>query len=185
MGPAGPKEGLLRALREARARRDQETMVRLARPAPPATKPAAPAAAPAVARKETATMISKVTNPPALQAKPKAKPVSNATKKLARKMAAELEQDLKATAAKSKAKAKKAARGRKGVPAIDVARFMARPADGTKGFAGGASMAELTKKFGIESHPMRAKIFYVRHTLGWKVDTLDGRYFATEPKAKT
>lgn len=61
------------------------------------------------------------------------------------------------------------------VPALEVAAFMARD--------GGAAMAELEKEFGIEAHPMRAKIHYVRHKLGWNVETKDGRYFATAPKA--
>lgn len=61
------------------------------------------------------------------------------------------------------------------VPALEVASFMARD--------GGASMEDLVKEFGIEAHPMRAKIHYVRHKLGWTVETKDGRYFATAPKA--
>lgn len=44
-------------------------------------------------------------------------------------------------------------------------------------------MAELVAEFGIEAHPMRAKIHYVRHKLGWNVEIKDGRYHATEPKA--
>lgn len=61
------------------------------------------------------------------------------------------------------------------VPALAVAKFMARP--------NGASMDELVAEFGIEAHPMRAKIHYIRHKLGWTVEIKDGRYHATEPKA--
>lgn len=69
------------------------------------------------------------------------------------------------------------------VPAIEIATFMARPVGATPGTPGGASMAELVAEFGIEAHPMRAKIHYVRHKLGWTVEIKDGRYHATEPKA--
>jgi predicted trehalose synthase len=69
---------------------------------------------------------------------------------------------------------KKAAAGT--VPALDVANFMARE--------GGASMAELVEKFGIDAHPMRAKVHYIRNQIdGWSVETKDGRYYATGPKA--
>lgn len=70
---------------------------------------------------------------------------------------------------------KKPKAARTTVPAIEVAAFMARE--------GGAAMADLEKEFGIDAHPMRAKIHYVRHKLGWTVETKDGRYFATAPKA--
>lgn len=48
--------------------------------------------------------------------------------------------------------------------------------------AGGASMEELVAQFGIEAHPMRAKVFYVRHTLGYEVEVREGRYHGTAPK---
>lgn len=48
--------------------------------------------------------------------------------------------------------------------------------------AGGASMDELVAEFKIDAHPMRAKIFYVRHTLGYDVEVKDGRYHGTSPK---
>jgi hypothetical protein len=49
---------------------------------------------------------------------------------------------------------------------------------------GGASMAELVEKFGIDAHPMRAKVHYIRNQIdGWSVETKDGRYYATGPKA--
>lgn len=48
--------------------------------------------------------------------------------------------------------------------------------------AGGASMAELVAEFGIEAHPMRAKIHYARHTLGYAIEVVDGRYVGTAPK---
>lgn len=69
------------------------------------------------------------------------------------------------------------------VPAIEIAAFMARPVGATPGSPGGASMADLVAEFGIEAHPMRAKIHYVRHKLGWAVEIKDGRYHATAPKA--
>lgn len=80
------------------------------------------------------------------------------------------------TAAKPRRQTKGAAK-KKGVPAQLIADFVCRP--------GGASMDELTKEFGIEAHPMRAKIFYVKHTLGYVVDHKDGRYHGTAPAAKT
>ena len=75
-----------------------------------------------------------------------------------------------------KAAAPKTASGKKGVPATDIAAFICRD--------GGASMAELVAEFGIEAHPMRAKIHYVRHKLGYGVETKDGRYVGTPPKAE-
>lgn len=76
---------------------------------------------------------------------------------------------------KPKAKRKPAARKTNGgTPAQLIADHMARD--------GGASMDELVKKFGIEAHPMRSKIFFVRHTLGYDVEHKDGRYHATAPK---
>jgi hypothetical protein len=60
------------------------------------------------------------------------------------------------------------------VSAQQVADFVSR--------AGGASMEELVAEFGIEAHPMRAKIFYVRHTLGYDVEVKEGRYLGTAPK---
>lgn len=77
--------------------------------------------------------------------------------------------------------AKKATNARQQVRATvavqDVADFIARP--------GGASMAELVEKFGMDAHPMRTKIFNVRHTLGYTVEIKDGRYVVTKlPKGK-
>lgn len=71
--------------------------------------------------------------------------------------------------------AKKAKAPKKGIPATEVADFICR--------APGASMAELEKKFGIEAHPMRAKIFYAKHKLGYVIENKDGRYSGTPPKA--
>jgi hypothetical protein len=63
------------------------------------------------------------------------------------------------------------------IPALDVANFMARP--------GGASMAGLVEMFGIEAHPMRAKIHYIRNRMaGWDVELKDGRYYATFKQPK-
>lgn len=73
------------------------------------------------------------------------------------------------------AKAKKPTAAKTTVPALEVAAFLCRE--------GGASMAELEKEFGIDAHPMRAKIHYVRHKLNYGVETRDGRYYGTAPKA--
>jgi len=48
--------------------------------------------------------------------------------------------------------------------------------------AGGVSMADLVKTFGIEAHPMRAKIHYAKHKLGYAIENRDGRYYGTAPK---
>lgn len=73
------------------------------------------------------------------------------------------------------AKAKKPTAAKTTIPALEVAAFVCRD--------GGASMAELEKEFGIDAHPMRAKIHYVRHKLGYGVETREGRYYGTAPKA--
>lgn len=76
---------------------------------------------------------------------------------------------------------------KKPVPAIDVANFMAREVGHKDAPLGGASMAELVATFGIEAHPMRAKIHYVRRNMpGWSVADLgdDGRYHATFDQTK-
>lgn len=86
-------------------------------------------------------------------------------------------------AKKAAPKKSKPTAARTTVPAIEIAAFMARPIGATPGTPGGASMSELVAEFGIEAHPMRAKIHYVRHKLGWNVETKDGRYHATAPKA--
>lgn len=80
------------------------------------------------------------------------------------------------SAKKTKARRRKpaAAKTNSVVTGQQVADHMARD--------GGASMDELVKKFGIEAHPMRSKIFFVRHTLGYDVQHRDGRYVATAPK---
>lgn len=85
-----------------------------------------------------------------------------------------------ANASTSKAKAADArvrSTEKRSVPAKDVADFICR--------VGGASMAELEAKFGIDAHPMRAKIYYIRNTLKIDVTVKDGRYYgpATEKAA--
>lgn len=67
-----------------------------------------------------------------------------------------------------------APKDRKPVPAQAIADFICRTE--------GASMAELVKKFKIEPHPMRAKIHYVRHQMGYAVEMKDGRYVGKAPK---
>jgi len=48
--------------------------------------------------------------------------------------------------------------------------------------AGGITMADLVKRFGIEAHPMRAKIHYAKHKLGYVIEHRDGAYHGTAPK---
>ena len=71
--------------------------------------------------------------------------------------------------------AKKAATPSGGVPARDVGDFICRD--------GGCTMAELEKNFGIEAHPMRAKIHYAKHKLGYDIKHDGERYSGTAPKA--
>ena len=49
--------------------------------------------------------------------------------------------------------------------------------------AGGCTMDELVKKFGVEAHPMRAKIHAAKHQLGFKIeyDHEAKRYAGTAP----
>jgi len=122
----------------------------------------------------TKAMVAAVDEPKkTAAAKPTAKQKESGVKKSSIKKA------VKAAKQKPTPKAKIKAKGRgkrAGVPALDVAAFVCRKE--------GASMAEMEKKFGIDAHPMRAKIFYIRHELGYKVETKDGRYFGTEPRFK-
>lgn len=69
------------------------------------------------------------------------------------------------------------------VPAKSVAEFICRPKskDNPKG---GASMKELETAFKIEAHPMRAKIYFAKHTLGYAIEHDGERYQGTRPKAK-
>lgn len=122
--------------------------------------------------------------------------------KAAQTAAATQEETVKTTKPKKKAKAarkkktkpkatkaavakvtKPASSAKAPVPAQDVADFISRPVS-EENPLGGASMDELVAQFGIEPHPMRAKIFYVRHTLKYAVKPKDGRYYGTPPKAK-
>lgn len=45
------------------------------------------------------------------------------------------------------------------------------------------TMDQLSKRFGIDPHPMRSKVFAARHELGFKIEHKDGRYSGTAPKA--
>lgn len=81
----------------------------------------------------------------------------------------------KKAAPKKKAAAKKPAAREGTVSAMEIGDFICRPE--------GASMAELVAQFGIEAHPMRAKIHRCRHDLGYTIETVDGRYGGTAPKA--
>ena len=51
---------------------------------------------------------------------------------------------------------------------------------------GGCTMDELVKRFGVEAHPMRAKIHAAKHQLGFKIeyDYEAKRYSGTAPKQK-
>lgn len=127
---------------------------------PKKTEPTAPAAAD---QQETTTMKTKA----------KAK-----TRKTSKKTPA------KKRGAKKRPNANARTRvARKGtVPAQDVADFVSRPVGHRDAPLGGASMEELVARFKIEAHPMRAKIHYVRHELGYDVAVKDGRYHGTPPK---
>jgi hypothetical protein len=178
----GSKVAQVRALRERRAERGirpnipPDILRRIAASLPTGgAKPPKPNTAPVQASAQNQENVMK---------KAKKKPAKPAAKKRGRSEAAANLKAAKKVKVVSTGEAnrfkvvvpeakKKAAAGT--VPALDVADFMARD--------GGASMDELVKQFGIEAHPMRAKIHYVRHKLGWNVETIDGRYYATAPKA--
>ena len=167
----GPREQQLRALREAGLKRAPKKVHGLAAlnaaviakiEAKPVVLPTGDSLRRELAPAEPRQQRQKT--PPAPAKKERAMAKKAATKK---------------AAAKGKPKAKKVAKAKtgakkKGVPAIDVANFICRD--------GGASMEELVKEFGIDAHPMRAKIFYVRHTLGYAVEIKEGRYIGTAPK---
>lgn len=95
----------------------------------------------------------------------------------AKPMESDVRKKQKKSAAKGPAKKQKPAKqnGKTGVNVQDVADMMARKS--------GASMEELTERFGIDAHPMRSKVFHARHKLGYAVERREGRYYATPPKA--
>lgn len=161
MAKPGPKELQRRALREARARPRAGSVSR-STIAKTGTLLAAPNldAQAAIDAANQETDVKK----PKTKTAPKRKPAAKI---------------IKAKAPKKAAASKKA---RAPVPALDVAAFICRHASKDNPL-GGASMAELEKKFGIDAHPMRAKIFYVKHTLGYDIESKDGRYHGTPPKA--
>ena len=76
-------------------------------------------------------------------------------------------------AVKGKTSAKKSAKSERSPQA--VGEFVCR--------AGGCTMDELVKKFGVEAHPMRAKIHAAKHQLGFKIeyDHEAKRYAGTAP----
>jgi hypothetical protein len=101
--------------------------------------------------------------------KPKANPKLPAThpaNRGAKKTTVQARRALKPTTERSKNR----------VPGVDVAEFTC--------VAAGVTMEMLVKKFGIEAHPMRAKIHYAKHQLGYTIENRDGRYFGTRPVAK-
>lgn len=69
------------------------------------------------------------------------------------------------------------------VPAVAVGAMICRPVGDAAAPLGGASMDELVKKFKIAAHPMRAKIHYLRHELGYEIEIEDGRYRGKPPEA--
>lgn len=106
-------------------------------------------------------------------AKPEESDVANKRKIKSKKKVKRAKAKKVRAAAKAPARRKPA---RSPVSAKDVAEFICRD--------GGASMAELTEKFGIEAHPMRAKIHYARHELSYAIaEPVDGRYTGTRPAA--
>lgn len=81
----------------------------------------------------------------------------------------------------AKAKARTAVKSKKTAPAragdrspLAVGEYIVRNAP---------TMEQLAKHFGIDPHPMRAKVFAARHTLGFKIEHKDGRYSGTAPKS--
>lgn len=106
---------------------------------------------------------------PATTAKPKAP------------KAAEKERDVRKTTKKKAAPPRAAVKGSTDKSAhspLAVGEFICRD--------GGCTMAELVKKFGVEAHPMRAKIHAAKHQLGFKIeyDHEAKRYSGTAPKQK-
>lgn len=69
-----------------------------------------------------------------------------------------------------------------------IADMMARPVGHEDAPLGGASTAEMVKATGIEAHPLRSKIYDVRHKLGYAVESPSKdngmRYHATPPEQK-
>lgn len=171
----GSKEFQIRGLRLKRAAGERtERIQTAAKAAKPISAPV-----PASAQQQETTMKKAKKKPAKPTAKKRSRSEASANLKAAKRGRA-------AGASKSKIVTAENGISKPGapVPALDVANFMARPVGHKDAPLGGASMAELVEKFGIEAHPMRAKIHYVRHKLGWTVETKEGRYFATAPKAK-
>lgn len=160
---AGSKEFQVRALREARNARATGDRVK--------HKTEAQTSKPINAPVKASALIQETTMK---KAKQKLKAVS--TGKADHFKVAGLAKAKKKAAKKTAPKTSKPKAEKTTVPALEVAAFICRE--------GGASMPELVEKFGIEAHPMRAKIHYVRHKLGYAVETKDGRYYATAPKSE-
>lgn len=114
--------------------------------------------------------------------------------KAAAPAAAELEEE----SAMRKTKTKKASRSTRrrvlvqrssktkkgGIPAVDVGALICRQKGHRDAPEGGASMAELEAAFKIDAHPMRAKIHYLRHEMGYVIDRRGGRYHGLPPTKK-
>jgi hypothetical protein len=186
MPKIGPKE---QALRELKAH--HLTMIEDGLPAkfartevPPKKKPrrdvsAGVTLAPPIAVQKAiaADLADDEPQPPAEPAQEERTMPKTKAKKAAPKSKAPKKKALASTprrALREKAQRAGTVKKRAGVPALEVAAFLCRD--------GGASMAELVERFGIEAHPMRAKVFVVRHTLGYDVAVKDGRYFGTAPR---
>lgn len=156
----GSKMAGLRAMRLAKfsGRREKSTL-----------KEAAAVMANAAPAAKVKLQPQKAPAPPAVEQQETETVSKTATKRKAKTKSAK-----KASTERRKRPAR-AASQRSGVSGQAVADFMARK--------NGASMEELVKQFKIDAHPMRAKVFFVRHTLGYSVEHKDGRYFAVPPKA--
>ena len=165
---AGSKEFQVRALREARNARATVDRVKHKTEAQTSKPINAPVQASAL-QQETTMKKAKKTKLKAVSTG-KADHFKVAGLAKAKKAAANLK-----AAKKSESKVSKPKAERTTVPALEVAAFICRD--------GGASRPELVAKVGIEAHPMRAKIHYVRHKRSYAVETKDGRYYATAPKA--
>lgn len=144
-------------------------------------KRAVAASLPAI-KKQLTEAVAKAISKPSTAPVQASAPTQETTMKKPKKKGAKLKAvstgkaDTFKVAGLKQAKKKAAPKADKPVPALDVAKFMARD--------GGASMEELVKEFGIQPHPMRAKVHYIRNNIpGWDVENRDGRYYATGPKA--
>lgn len=177
--PKGPKAALKRfaqttdqALAAAQGR--GVDAVFLGTDLPPAKAAAKPPAPPAA--KETAVNATMNT-----EATTKAPAAKRGAKKAAKKAATPARKAKGATKHAKAAKAPKAAQKRASVDRspMTVGTYIAEAG------AVGRAMADVEKKFDMDAHPLRAKIFAARHELGFKIDydAKTKRYVGTPPKS--